>query len=97
MKGTMSRPKPRTVPRPFEMHWGKGQIVEEASMVGPHHEPAIQLMEYEDGSWSIRFAYYNHGRFQRGPLMIGPEELDALRKALNDTPRLKALLKKLIK
>ena len=37
----------REVPRPFEFHWGGGQIVEEASYVGKHTEPAIQLLEYE--------------------------------------------------
>jgi len=42
-------PVSRKVPRPFKMHWGSGQIVEEASCVGEHHEPAIQLMEYSDG------------------------------------------------
>jgi len=31
----------REVPRPFQFHWGGGQIVEEASYVGRHTEPAI--------------------------------------------------------
>ena len=55
--------KRRAVPRPFEMHWGSGQIVEEASWTGPHHEPAIQLMQYEDGeaagTASVRFCFYS--------------------------------------
>jgi hypothetical protein len=35
----------RKLPRPFEMHWGHGQITEEASYLGEYHESCIQLME----------------------------------------------------
>ena len=86
----------RPIPRPFAMHWGKGQIIEEASCFGRYHEPAIQLMKYEDGSESIRFCYYTTGRFQRSPLMIGKEEMKKMKAALNKTPRLKKLLKSIL-
>jgi hypothetical protein len=90
----------REVPRPFEFHWGGGQIIEEASYVGKHTEPAIQLLEYEGhpGSYGIRFCYYNHaGRFQRSPMMIdGDETFEGLRAALKETPKLRAMLKKLV-
>lgn len=91
----------RKLPRPFEMHWGSGEIVEEASYEGEYHEPAIQLMEYNEGeaagSFSIRFCTYNHaGRFQRSPLMVGAEEIDGLRQALRGTPRLRDILKRLV-
>ena len=33
----------RKLPRPFEMHWGSGQIIEEARFEGAHTAPAIQL------------------------------------------------------
>ena len=89
--------KPRDVPRPFTMPWGKGDIIEEASAVGEHHEPAIQLLRYEDGSLSIRFSHYDHhGRFQRSPLMISSGTIVGLRRSLAATPRLRALLAKLI-
>jgi len=89
----------REVPRPFQFHWGGGQIIEEASYVGRHVEPAIQLLEYEDGgSYGIRFCYYNHdGRFQRSPMMIDSEDsLAGLHAALKETPKLRALLRKLV-
>lgn len=91
----------RKLPRAFSMHWGSGQIVEEASYDGEYHEPTIQLMEYTDGdaagSVGIRFCYYTHdGRFQRSPLMISEEELDGLRSALARAPKLRALLRRLI-
>jgi hypothetical protein len=89
----------REVPRPFAFHWGGGQIVEEASYVGEHVEPAIQLLEYEGhpGSYGIRFCYYNHnGRFQRSPMMIdGEDSFAGLRAALKETPTLRAMLRKL--
>jgi hypothetical protein len=91
----------RKLPRPFEMHWGRGEIVEEASYVGEYHEPCIQLMEYTEGeaagSVSLRFCTYNHrGGFQRSPLMVSEADLEGLRKALEATPRLRAVLKRLV-
>jgi hypothetical protein len=86
----------RRVPRPFELHWGRGQIVEEATCRTPYHAPAIQLLEFEDGSLSVRFCYFDHaGRFQRSPLMIGESDLAALRASLVTTPRLRKLLRRL--
>ncbi len=90
----------RTVPRPFEFHWGKGQIVEEAAYEGTYVEPAIQLLEYEggDGECGIRFCYYSHdGRFQRSPMMIDSgDSLEGLRAALKETPRLREMLGRLV-
>jgi len=92
---------PRKLPRPFEMHWGSGDIVEEASFSGEYHEPAIQLLAYTDGeaagSFSLRFCSYNHrGMFQRSPLMLGEAEIAGLRRALRDTPRLRQVLRRLL-
>ena len=94
-------PSKRALPRPFGYQWGSGQIVEEAAYSGQHHEPAIQLLEYDEGeaagTWSVRFCFYNHGgRFQRSPLLVGEDELDGLRAALVRTPRLRALLSRLL-
>ena len=90
----------RQIPREFNFHWGSGQIIEEAAYAGQYAEPAIQLLEYADhpGAYGIRFCYYNHeGRFQRSPMMIdGDDALEGLRRALKDTPKLRALLRKLV-
>ena len=92
--------KGREVPRSFKFHWGGGQIIEEASYTGEYTEPSIQLLEYEghEGSYGIRFCYYSlDGRFQRSPMMIdSTENLEGLRRALKDTPKLRAMLKKLV-
>jgi hypothetical protein len=98
---TAAKPKRgRRVPRPFEFHWGRGQIVEEACFTGTYAEPAIQLLEYDDhpDAFTIRFCYYDHqGRFQRSPMMIdSAETLDGLREALRRTPKLRALLRRLV-
>jgi hypothetical protein len=94
-------PTTRAVPRPFNYHWGGGQIVEEASYTGEHHEPAIQLLQYDEGEaaggWSVRFCFYNRdGRFQRSPLVVGQEQIDGLRAALLEAPRLRELLRQLV-
>jgi hypothetical protein len=94
-----ARTKGRQVPRPFAFHWGGGNIIEEASFAGEHTEPAIQLLEYEGhpGSYGIRFCYYSlDGRFQRSPMMIDSgTNLEGLRAALRNTPKLRALLRRL--
>jgi hypothetical protein len=87
----------RKVPRPFSMHWGSGQIVEEASFEGEYTAPAIQLMRYDDGeaagTHSIRFCHFSHrGQFQRSPMMLSEHEIDALREAVAKTPELQRLL-----
>jgi hypothetical protein len=92
---------PRKLPRPFEMHWGRGEIIEEATFSGEYHEPAIQLLAYTEGEaaggFSIRFCSYNHrGQFQRSPLMLGEAEIEGLRKALQETPQLRDILSQLI-
>ena len=90
-------PKRRPLPRPFSFHWGGGQIVEEASATGRWHEPALQLLEYEDGSLSVRFCSYSHrGHFLRSPLMVNEEDLAALREELKSRPGLREFLKKLL-
>jgi hypothetical protein len=81
---------PRTLPRPFSFPWGGGQIVEEASVETEHHVPTIQLLEYDDGSVSIRFCSYSHsGRFMRNPMMASPDDLKALARAMKQAPRLR--------
>jgi len=58
---------------------------------------ANELLEFEDGSESVRFCYYDHtGRFQRSPMIVGKEEIEGMRKALAGTPRLSELLRKMI-
>lgn len=90
----------RPVPRPFTFSWGGGNIIEEASFVGKYTQPAIQLLEYEGhpGSYGIRFCYYSlEGRFQRSPMMIDSiENLEGLREALKETPKLRAQLRHLV-
>jgi hypothetical protein len=75
-------------------------IAEEARVIGPHHEPCIQLLEYTDGeaagTFDVRFCFYDHaGRFQRSPLIMGEENIEAMRKALESAPRLRELLRRL--
>jgi len=99
--GEMDMRAARNIPRPFTMHWGRGVISEEASFTSQWAEPTIQLMEYTDGeaagSWSIRFCSFSHkGQFQRSPLMLDEDGIDAMREALRATPKLRAILARLV-
>jgi hypothetical protein len=84
------------VPRPFDLHWGRGVIVEEASTVTPIHEPTIQLLAFEDGSRSLRFCAYHGSSFSRMPLIVAEEHIAALAKDVKKNPELRKLLKKLV-
>ena len=86
----------RVVPRPFDMHWGGGRIVEEASIETPYHEPTVQLLEFDDGSLTLRFCYYHGPRFGRGPMMVSEEFVEQFRDVLKDTPRIRALLRRML-
>lgn len=86
----------RKVPRPFQLHWGKGVIAEEASTVTPFHEPTIQLLRFGDGSQSLRFCVYHKSSFGRMPLIVSEEHLEDLAKAVKRNPGIRKMLKKLV-
>jgi len=86
----------RKVPRPFELHWGKGVIAEEASTVTPFHEPTVQLLAFDDGSKSLRFCVYHGSSFSRMPLILSEEHLKDLAKEVKKNPQIRKLLLKLV-
>jgi len=92
---------PRKVPRKFSLHFGSGIVAEEATYSGEFHEPTIQLLEFQggemDGQVLLRFCSYTHkGSFMRDPLLLNEDDIAALREAIAGTPRIKALLQRLV-
>ena len=85
----------RTLPRKFEFHWGQGWVTEEASIRTPHHEPAIQLLEYDSGEKAVRFCGYQGPRMGRYPLILDEDDLPKLRTEVRKNPKLHRLLKNL--
>jgi hypothetical protein len=90
--------KPRKLPRPFTMPWGNGQVVEEVGVDTEHNELVIQLMRYDDFEpVTVRFCqYWLDGRFQRQPMMLGEDDIPAMREALKRSPEIRALLQRLV-
>ena len=91
----------RRVPRPFNLLWGSGKIIEEAAIEGGLHAPSIQLMRYEQGEkrgqLAIRFAAYDpQDDLERRPLIVNERELRPLQREIDRSPRLKALLRRLV-
>ncbi len=88
----------RHLPRPFSFEWAHGQVVDEASVkckLGIHiWEPTIQLLHYDDGTENLRFCVFHGKRFSRMPLLINPDELEALMKVASEHPKIKTILKK---
>ena len=76
-------------------------MAEEARFESEHHNPAIQLLSYDEGEaagrLAVRFCFFNRrGRFQRSPLMMNEKDLDKMRAALEQTPELRKLLRRMI-
>jgi hypothetical protein len=87
----------RPIPRPFQFPWGCGQIIEEASIIGEHHEPCIQLLEFSNGFELIRFCSYTlNGKFERNSWIAGNAEISKLAKELHETPRIRRFLLNLL-
>ncbi len=91
----------RRVPRAFSLPWGTGQILEEAAIEGGLHAPSFQLLNYElgekKGQQAIRFAAYSpEGDMEQLPLIVNEREFEGLRREIVRSPRLKALLKRLL-
>ncbi len=89
------------IPRAFTLPWGSGLILEEAHIEGGLHAPSVQLLHYElgqrKGQTSIRFAAYDaEGHLEQRPLIINEREISLLRAEINRSPRLKALLRRLV-
>lgn len=84
-------------PRRFSLHWGEGVVAEEARVAGEHHDPALQLLRFDDGPVQVRFCYYDkRGRFQRSPLILGDDDIALLREELQGQPELLGILRRLV-
>jgi hypothetical protein len=93
-----STPIRRPIPRPFAFPWGRGHIVEEAAYRGEHHEPCIQLLEFDDGREILRLCSYTlEGRFERNSWLAGADEMTGLREELVRTPRIREMLERLLR
>src|SRR5690348_16694220 len=98
MKKRILKATKRIVPRPFSFEWGKGQVIEEASIKVQmeHHswEPCIQLLKFEDSSEILRFCVFHGKQFSRMPMIISPDELSRLIKESAKHPQIRSRLKK---
>ena len=49
--------------RRFNFHWGSGVVAEESRFEGEWHNPAIQLLRYDEGDMAgitaVRFCFFN--------------------------------------
>ena len=80
------------------MPWGDGQVVEEVGVDTEHNELVVQLLRYdEDHPDALRFCqYWQDGRFQRQPMMMSADSIEAMREALKNAPAIRDLLKQLV-
>lgn len=90
--------KPRKLPRRFTMPWGDGEVVDEVGVDTDHNELVIQLLRYDElPGDTLRFCqYWLDGRFQRQPMMLHEDNVEALRDALKAAPDIRALLQRLV-
>jgi hypothetical protein len=82
--------------RPFDLAWGKGRIIAEASIETAFNEPTIQLLEFDDGSRAMRFCLCYGGDLLDKPMILDEADLPRLKRALQNSPALMVLLKQLV-
>jgi hypothetical protein len=72
--------------------WGRATIVEELQVPQRAGErrfaTVVQLLVDENGGELVRFAYTTDGTVRRGPVTLRRRDLERLRTALADRPRL---------
>lgn len=76
--------------------WGKATIVEELRVDqragDKRFATIVQLLEDEKGGELVRFAYSTDGTTRRGPVTFRGRDVERLRVALTNRPRLAAAL-----
>ena len=76
--------------------WGSATLVEELSVPQRAGEKRfstiVQLLENERGELLLRFAYSTGGTARRGPVTLRGRDLERLRAALAEHPRLAEVL-----
>jgi len=84
------------IPRRFELPWGKGRVTAEASIETPFNEPTVQLLEFDDGARAVRFCLCHQGDMLDKPVIVDEADLPRLKRAIQRSPALVALLKELV-
>jgi hypothetical protein len=76
--------------------WGPATIVDELTVQqrvdDKRFSSHVQLLETEHGESLVRFAYSTDGVARRGPVTLRKRDVQRLRAALSDHPRLAAAL-----
>jgi hypothetical protein len=76
--------------------WGQATLVDEVRVQqragNKRFSSHVQLLEAKDGELLIRFAYATDGAARRGPVTLRARDLEKLREALRDRPRLTEVL-----
>ena len=72
--------------------WGPAELVEELTLAqragGKRFSSLVQLLEAPGGECFVRFAYATSGTARRGPVTLRARDLERLRAALAERPRL---------
>jgi hypothetical protein len=76
--------------------WGKATLVEEVALRQRAGErrfsSLVQLLELPSGEVLVRFAYGTGGAARRGPVTLRARDVERLRAALGERPRLREAL-----
>jgi hypothetical protein len=75
--------------------WARAHILEAITVDAPHQDVALELLEFENGQRSLRFAAYSKGKLVDGPLVIHDEDLDRIAQAAGRSPSILEFLGRL--
>lgn len=78
-----------------EFPWARAHILEVVTVEAPHQDVALELLEFENGQRSLRFAAYSKGKLVEGPLVLHDEDLTRVAQAASRSPSIHEFLVRL--
>lgn len=79
-----------------EFPWARAHILDVVSVPAPHQDLALELLEFENGQRSLRFAAYAKGQLVRGPMVLHDEDVTRLSTAARRSPAILEFLRGLV-
>ena len=84
------------MPGDISTPWGKATLVDEVRVQqragDTRFSSIVQLLQAKDGEALVRFAYTTDGVARRGPVTLRARDLEKLRAALRERPKLTEVL-----
>lgn len=77
--------------------WARAHILQVVTVPVPHQDIAFELLQFENGHYSLRLAAYSKGKLIEQPLTLHEEDLGRVADALSRAPDIREFLMRVLK